>query len=161
MKQLLVILSCLLISSTSYCQNNSDFFKHEGVSDLAGMAHPFDTYQSQYSSYDDSQPGYVIVHISYEGDYSTKLRIHKGYGAYYFDQMQVLEDQNTADAFAAFKVGAALLIELQRETNPKDYEDMQRSFQSLFGSRLENWSGIQMALFAINLAYLDRSASNN
>lgn len=161
MKQLSAILTCLLLCSTSYCQNTSDFFKHEGVYDLAGMAHPFDTYQYQYSSYDDSEPGFITVNISYEGNYFTKLRIHKGYGSYYFDQMQVIQDQNTASAFAALKVGAALLIELQRETNSKDYEDMQRSFQTLFGSRLENWSGIQMALFALNLAYLDRYVSNN
>lgn len=84
-----ITFSFLFITSSSFAQTMSSFFKYDGVRTLAGLAHPMGTYEK--GSY-DINTNYIDVSIKYTDGTITQLRIGRYKNA--FTGIKVIYDND-------------------------------------------------------------------
>ncbi len=145
-KHLFLFLTCsILFVNTCFTQSMDNFFKYEGVTLLAGLAHPTNTYSSgQYSVYSD----YVLADIFYEG-YTTKLKIYRD--GDYFTGIIAIKDTDFVPPFAAIELIKNFLIE--GTENTKERQKVMNDFEKMFNTALVNMTGKQMACVALTVSW--------
>lgn len=146
---LLLFVTVLLFTSYGFAQKTmSNFFRYEGVSGLASLAHPSNTYSSgTYSvEYD-----YVLVTINYKESFKTRLKIYKSGNV--FTSIVVLEDTDWWPPFAAVEFLKDVILEIARED--EDSRKALSDFERSVGKALSNMTGKQLTCIFLTLGWID------
>lgn len=157
MKNLVAIffLWIILTASDAYSQTLNGYFTSRGLHSLLETAHPSNAYEDGAFKIQDN---YINVAVKSWDDYGGKyvvtfVRISKGLGGLYFDDIKVVSDGDSFPAFAALKLKMVFLKELWKELDKESFTSMRQTFINNFGADIEYWSGKAWALLLLNLDY--------
>ena len=153
--KLFTFLVCIAITNCAFSQTLEKFFATRGVHNLSDAAHPANDFLD--GNYDVTA-SYVDVSIASkdnvtEGNVYTDLRLIRGGGGLYFNDILVIRDTDPwAKPFDAFKVQVQLvLIGYKALVGDAEFEKMLLSVQDTFHTDMTKWTGKMWAVFAINL----------
>lgn len=141
----LLLFVALLYSQIGQSQSMTDFFRVEGVADLAVLAHPTNTYKGGYF---DVYRDEVIVEINYE-TVTTKLRIKRE--GDYFTRITTIGDSDWFPAFEAIKTIKDFLIEGTEDTQER--RKLMSSFEERFDKAILDMTGKELACIILTLAW--------
>ena len=163
MKHSFSILLFFMLSLSGYCQSLSDFFdNHNGKQLLGFCAHVTNTYNYGISNIGADN---IIVQIHYQDldlnnrSIVTQIEIGLTDGPFPFNSIRATYDNDWANPFIALGFSCSIIQQLIQNSNRDDYERVRDEMIILFGTDMKHWNGADWALFAMNLAYTDYSAS--
>ena len=144
---LILFLSSAFLHGTSQT-TMENYFHNSGVVNLAGFAHPSDTYlRGTHTFYD----GFVIIDIFYADNYHTKLRVDLG-GLFYFKKIEVLEDNDFISPFSGVELLMNLAIKAAKNQR-KEYNQVVGYLANTLGKTVENWDGKDWTLCFLIMDY--------
>ncbi|WP_298513912.1 hypothetical protein [uncultured Kordia sp.] len=156
MKNLLkTVLVVFLFSSNLFSQTTLEKYLKStpALEDFCTIAHPFNDCVSLDYRLDSN---YVIIELvsrSFGINLCTNLKLTRGFGDLYFNNIEIIRDCNLIPPFTAFKAISTLIYELMKKIDPETTQKISNAIASNFGSNPENWSDNTWALYAINLSY--------
>ncbi|EHQ29787.1 hypothetical protein [Mucilaginibacter paludis] len=159
---LLIVAGFFTTSPKASAQKMQDFFYSKGVKDLCQAAHVSNDYESgTYDVHDD----YVDVtfiskdHV-FNRDIHTSVRLIRGVGGFYFNDLIAPDDGDVVKPFNAFGLTAALMLTLTESIDKESYNKLEQAITDQFHTDVKQWNGKMWALFAINLDYFEYAVKN-
>lgn len=155
----------LLVSKTgAVAQTVDDFFRQKGTYDLFKAAHPSNDYlHGTHDVFDRYIDIFLIGRDNVAGgDVHTRLRVMKGIGGLYFNEIIILGDDDPfAHPFEFFEMEAKTVMALAEGIDKATYNDMRAKLQQLFHTDIDHWTGKMWALFGLNLDYAEYMLSQH
>jgi hypothetical protein len=153
-KFILTSIAVFIISAQLFAGYNSklaDFLYSTGAKELAGLAHPTNTFASARWEIEDD---YVYVYIEYGDDYKTNVKINISTG--WFTKINVTYDNDFFPPFLAIEGMKDLILELLKDDKNKEEEKKRVSdFEKYLNKKIEDMTGKELACLYMNLIWFD------
>jgi len=162
MKKILLTLFFFLTISFGYGQNSRlyDFVRRSGFKTIATCAHPSNTTNYSLSAIsEDDENIYISVFYTetfFGKNEQTNVVLKKGWGSLGINSIIVTKDYSPVNAFYFTKLIKNTALSLYESSSSKNYE-VKKTLESKFYKTFNEFNGIELALFILNINYLSGS----
>lgn len=162
MKKKLLTLFLFLFFSVVYGQNSRlyDFVRKSGFKTIATCAHPSNTTNYNLSSISEDDNN-IYISVVYNETFfgkneQTNVILKKSWGRLGINNIVITKDYSPVDAFYFTKLIKNAALSLYEVSSSKN-DEVKNILESKFYKSFNQFNGIELALFILNINYLSGS----